>query len=403
MARDGAETVFVLDFDRRGGEWHGSFGFPDQRALEYPLSKVSYVSPNVTLAGPGNSFTVEGVLSGDALTGVFSDAGGPASFRLERSREEAPYTSEEVRFANGEVTLAGSLYIPKGGGPCPAVVFLHGAGPEIRWGASRFFSDYLARRGIAALIYDKRGTGESTGDWRRSDFNALAADASSAVQVLKTRHRIDPKKIGIYGHSQGGTIAPLVASLQGVAFVISAAGGAIPMWQSEVHSLRTQVRAKGVQGESLDRADAFIDRTIAVARSGKGWPELRAEWESARERGEPWASLLQPAREDDYFWSFYPKIAEYDAAEYWRKVNVPVLVVQAGKDIYVPGEQSAAAIDAALREARNPDFTILVLPGAPHNLVLQPGANSGSKWPRLYPGYADLLAGWIRYRTGTPR
>lgn len=404
IARDGAETVFVLDFDRRNGEWRGSFGFPEQRVLEYPLDKVSYVSPDVTVAGPGNSFTLEGMLSGDALSGVFSDAGGLASFRLERSREEAPYTSERVRFANGDVTLAGSLYIPKGRGPYPAVVFLHGAGPEIRWGASRFFSDYFARRGIAALIYDKRGTGESTGNWRRSDFNALAGDALSAVQLLKTRHVIDPKRIGIYGHSQGGTIAPLVASQAGaVAFVISAAGGAIPMWQGEVYSLRMQVRAQGVLGEPLERADAFIDRTVAVARLGKGWQELRAEWESARKRGEPWAELLQPPQQDDYFWAFYPKIAEYNAAEYWRKVNVPVLVVQAGKDIYVPGEQSIAAIDAALREAHNPDFTILVLPGAPHNLVLQPEANSALKWPRLYPGYADLLAGWIRYRTGNPR
>jgi alpha-beta hydrolase superfamily lysophospholipase len=194
-----------------------------------------------------------------------------AIFHLKRSREETPYTTEDVRFTNGDATLASSLDIPKGPGPFPAVIFLHGAGPEIRWGASRFFADYFARRGIAALICDKRGTGESTGDWRRSDFDALAGDALAAVRLLKTHARIDPKKIGIYGHSQGGTIAPLIASRsRDIAFVISAAGGAIPMWQSEIQSLRTQVRARGVQGESLARADAFIDQTVAVARSAKG-------------------------------------------------------------------------------------------------------------------------------------
>jgi uncharacterized protein len=127
---------------------------------------------------------------------------------LKRSpREEAPYTTEDVRFANGAATLAGSLDIAKGPGPFPAVIFLHGAGPEIRWGASRFFADYFARRGIAALIYDKRGTGQSTGDWRTADFNDLAGDTLSAVRLLKNHARIDPKKIGIYGHHLEDSLA----------------------------------------------------------------------------------------------------------------------------------------------------------------------------------------------------
>jgi dipeptidyl aminopeptidase/acylaminoacyl peptidase len=367
------------------------------------LGKVNFAPPNVTIAGPGNSFTLEGTLSEDALVGVFKDAAGAATFHVKRSREEAPYTTEDVRFTNGDATLAGSLDIPKGPGPFPAVIFLQGAGPEIRWGASRFFADYFARRGIAALIYDKRGTGESTGDWRRSDFDALAGDALAAVRLLKTLARIDPKKIGIYGHSQGGTIAPLIASQsRDIAFLISAAGGAIPMWESEIHSLRTQVRARGVQGESLKRADAFIDQTVAVARSAKGWQQLEAEWRSAETRGEPWAALLRPAPEDSYFWAFFAAIAEYNAADYWRKVNVPALVVQAGEDIYTPRDQSIAAIHAALRETRHADVTLLVLPGAPHNFVLQPDANHSLKWPRLYPGYADLLVAWIQYRMGKP-
>ena len=83
-------------------------------------------------------------------------------------------------------------------------------------------------------------------------------------------------------------------------------------------------------------------------------------------------------------------------------MNVPVLVVQAGEDIYTPRDRSIAAIHAALRETGHADFTLLVLPGAPHNFVLQPDANRSLKWPRLYPGYADLLVGWIQYRMGKP-
>ena len=400
IVRDSAATAFWLDLERDADDWRGSFSFPEQRVLQYPLAKVNVALPKITIVGPDNGFTMEGTISGDRLDGIFNDGGSAATVRLNRSApEEAPYTTEDVHFANGDVTLAGSLDIPRGDGPFPAVIFLHGAGPEIRWGASRFFSDYFARRGIAALIYDKRGAGQSTGDWRRADFNALAADALAGLRLLKAHPRIDPARIGIYGHSQGGTIAPLVASqARDIAFVVSAAGGAIPMWQSEIHSLRTQVRARGVTGDALERADAFIDQTIAVARSGKGWPQLDAEWKSAEKRGEPWAALLHPAPQNSYFWSFFATIAEYDAADYWRKVTVPVLVVQAGEDIYAPREQSIAAIDVALREAGHSDFTILELPRAPHNFVLQPDATRLLTWPRLYPGYVDLLVSWIQYR-----
>lgn len=399
IVREGTPTSFLLDLRQHQGELTGSFSFPEQRVMEYPLEKVELVLPRLNIIGPGSSFKLEGTLSGDTIAGVFKDSTGEASFHVERAQPLVPYTSEEIRFSSGDATLAGSLYVPKGGGPFPAVVFLHGAGPEVRWGASRFFADYLARRGVAALIYDKRGTGESTGDWRKADFNDLASDVLAAISLLQSRPQIDAKKIGIYGHSQGGTIAPLIASKStGVAFVISAAGAAIPMWQAEIHSLRTQVRAQGVSGESLARADEFAEQLVAVARTGKGFEELAAQAEAARRRGEPWAALLAPPPRDSYFWSFYPRIANYTAAEYWRKVRVPVLILQAGRDRYVPVEDSIQAMQEALREADNPDHTILLLPEAPHTFVLQPDSRNKLKWPRLYPGYSDLLLAWLRYR-----
>jgi pimeloyl-ACP methyl ester carboxylesterase len=175
------------------------------------------------------------------------------------------------------------------------------------------------------------------------------------------------------------------------------------MWQSEVHSLTSQARARGVEGEALGRAERYIDRMITVARSGTGWDELRLDWVAARDRGEPWAELLEPPPKDSYFWSFYPAIAEFNAADHWRKVTVPVLIVQAGRDVLVPVDRSIAAMQEALGRTGNRDYTIVTLPGAPHNLVLQPEPGSGLEWPLIYPGYADLLTGWIRLRMGPDR
>lgn len=406
IIRAGARTTLLLDFKRANGKIAGSFGLPDQRVLEYPLEKVALAGKQVEIAGPGNAFHITGELSGDGRTivGTFRDPSGEADVHLERTQEIPPYTHQEVRFTNGNVSLAGSLYVPRAHGTFPAVVFLHGAGNEIRWGASRFLADYFARRGIAALIYDKRGSGESTGDWRKSTFEDLAGDAQAAIGLLQTNPKIDARRIGIYGHSQGGTIAPLVAAKsRTIAFVISAAGAAVPMWKAEIHSLQTQVRNQGVTGEGLKRADAFVEHFVDVVRSGKGREQLASEAVKAKERGEPWATLLSPPPPDSYFWSFYPGIANFDAAQYWRSVTVPVLIIEAGNDAYVPVDESVLQMDAALRQAGNRDYTILQLPGAPHNLVLQPGASSQLTWPQLYPGYADLIAGWVHYRFGRPK
>src|SRR5204863_2609161 len=141
----------------------------------------------------------------------------------------------EVSFRNGDVTLSGTLLLPLTEMPHPAVVFLHGAGSEGRYGA-RFLAEYLTRYGIAALIYDKRGVGKSTGDWKRSDFNDLAGDAIAGIHLLQQRNEINSREIGLYGHSQGGMITPLISSRsRDVAFIISGAGSAVPVYESEIN------------------------------------------------------------------------------------------------------------------------------------------------------------------------
>ena len=127
---------------------------------------------------------------------------------------------EEVTFRNGAVSLAGTLTLPSGIKPHPAVVFIHGSGPDSRENYS-FYAELFARHGIATLIYDKRGVGASTGDWRRVHFRDLAEDALAGVRLLRSHKDIDASRIGLWGGSNGGWVAPLAASLSNdVAFVI---------------------------------------------------------------------------------------------------------------------------------------------------------------------------------------
>jgi len=129
---------------------------------------------------------------------------------------------EDVRFANGDVRLAGTLIAPSTGAKHPAIVVVHGSGAETREHMLPF-ARFLVRHSVAVLGYDKRGVGESTGDWNTASFEGLAGDAVAAVEYLKTRRDIDAAQIGLLGVSQAGWVMPLAAvRTKDVAFLSSA-------------------------------------------------------------------------------------------------------------------------------------------------------------------------------------
>jgi len=288
------------------------------------------------------------------------------------------------------------LLLPLTKEPHPAVVFLHGSGAEGRFG-SRFLAEHFTRYGIAALIYDKRGVGQSTGDWQTSDFNDLAEDASAAVRFLQQRKEINPKQIGLYGHSQGGMIAPLVAvRAKAVAFVTSGAGSAVPLYEAEVNSITNQIRAKGISGDELAEATVFIKMFVNVLRTGQGREQFAAATEKVRQAR--WYPMLHVPPKDNWFWAYYRRIADYNATDYWAKVNVPVLLIYGERDQLVPVAQSITNIDRALNRAGNKDYTLLMLPRASHAFNIEPEAGQPFEWWRLAMGFPDLLTAWINQR-----
>ena len=399
MARGTATLDVSFDFRPAGGALASSFNAPDLRALGIPLTAVRCGEGlHFELVGDESATVFDGTLGRDRLSGGFREGDSTGSFVLRRTKlGPVPYREEEVRFRNGAAVLAGSLLIPRTPGKHPAVVFQHGSGPEGRFG-SRFWADFLARRGIAALIYDKRGVGESTGDWRRSTFTDLADDAIAGIRLLATRSEIDPRRIGIYGHSQGGFIAPLiVARAPEVAFVIAGASPGGPAWQQDLYRVGRAVQQhQGFAPAEREQAMGVYKRFLEAARSGQGIEEYAAS--VAGLKNEPWYQWLALPDPGDWLWSYYRGTGNYDSLPYWEKVRVPVLLVYGKNDALVPAGESVAKIEEALRRAGNRDFAAMILPGAAHNFNVDPPEGSGD-WPRLSPGYPDLLAAWILYHT----
>jgi pimeloyl-ACP methyl ester carboxylesterase len=392
--RSGASLVVSFDFQRSDSGYAGQFGSTQLRVIGIPLSTISRVATRVQfeLVGDRTTMVFDGVLQDDGISGSFSEGDAQGTFNVRRTTPSTKlvYREEEVTFANGETTLAGSLLTPNDGRERhPAIVFLHGSGPEGRH-ASRFLADLFARRGIATLIYDKRGVGSSKGDWRRADFETLAQDAIAAVASLRSRRDIDSSHIGIYGHSQGASLAPLVAPRAKAAFVIASAASGIRADEGERYSLRNSLRAGNLTPTEAAKGERFVDLIIESGRRGTRSAELDSA--VARDSTERWFFPVPPG--DSYYWAFSKAIATYDPSRYWAGVHVPVLFLYGELDQRVAVTESIGRIRAALHAANHHDYTFKMFPNADHTMRIAASTGTGFHWPEDPPGYLETLLNW---------
>lgn len=239
-----------------------------------------------------------------------------------------------VRWTNAAqgLDLAGLLFWPSGGGPFPAVVVIHGSGESRRenpWYLA--IATGLQREGIAVLLPDKRGCGQSGGDWRTASFQDLATDAEAAVTFLRETYGGRINAIGVLGASQGGQVVPIVASKPGaVDFAVNVVGSVMPFHAALVYEERWNLRGLGVLpgvAKALAHLTAWNIRTN-----------------------------VQPA-----FWN---AIGNYDPRPYWRRVEVPALSMFGSADTNTDTPTSVANLSAL----DNPHITIRVFEGSGHAL-----------------------------------
>jgi len=401
--REGAALPVALDFTVERGVVTGRFTSPEQAAMEYPLdAPVKVDGHRVSFQIGSGSLALEGALAGDVLTGSLKEGGASGKFSVRRGAAPVlPYRRSDIMFANGDVKLAGSLFLPGAGArrPYPAVVLLHGSGPQSRWGRHRYWADQFVRAGVATLIYDKRGSGDSGGDWRSSSFEALGDDALVAIRLLAARADIDPARIGLFGHSQGGVIAPLAASRGRpgeVAFVVAADTIAGPIYEQDLYR---QERALPTELTPVERkqALALFRLFVDVARGSKPYEQL--ERASAPVRQARWYQDLEIPPRDHWLWGFYRATGNLDTLRVWSKVKVPVLLVYGQRDQLVPVDDSIAGIGRALAQAGNHHFGSVIIPRAAHDLTVRPEPGQPFDWWRHAPGLSALVTAWVKLQS----
>ena len=402
MVREGVPLEVSFDFKESEAHPNGTFTSLTQKAMDYPLDALT-VSGDAVHFALGDSLVFDGKLSANQITGTFTDDGAKGDFILRRTvAKPLPYDAVDVSFHNGPVTLAGTLCIPRSPGLHAAVVLLQGSGGETRWGTNRFIADQFARSGIAALVYDKRGSGASTGDWKMSSYDDLANDAIAGIDFLASRPDIDVKRIGLHGHSEGGIIAPIavVRAPSKVAFIVAEDTVAGFVRDQDVYRVSHQIREAGFTDAQIERALDLYKLMIEVLRGAKPYHELETASRSVRH--EDWYQWLAIPPENSYLWTWYPRVGDLDTLVFWKQVHAPVLLIYGEHDQLEPVDESLAKIEASL-DAVNTPYAAVIVPNAQHNLTVQPAAGAPFFWWKAAPGLVDLVVAWVKQRTAESR
>lgn len=306
---------------------------------------------------------------------------------LNENMEALGGVSEDFLIPSGEVTLAGTLTLPEGSGPFPAVLLNSGSGPQDRDGNTppgfmtnmfKLMSEHFSELGIAVLRYDERGVGESTGDYNEATFHDLVDDVRALVAFLKEHPSIDTERIVVLGHSEGASIVSLIASEDPeLAGVILLGGPSLPLDEIMIEQLEYQASLDFLSDAERQMIAALIPQTeqvLADARAGKSESVMSINLEWLRQH-----------------MAFDPKATI-------SKVEKPVLIVHGAEDLKVRPYHAQALADA-LMESGNTHVEVHILPKTTHEFMLFPIDNPAydptNPWktePQLY----EIIGEWLQ-------
>ncbi len=289
-----------------------------------------------------------------------------------------PYKEEELTFPNSQsgISLAATLTTPRGPGPFPAAILLVGSGPldrdETDSGHRPFLilADHLTRQGIAVLRYDKRGVGKSSGDYEEATTADFADDAQAALAFLKRRKEIDARKIGIVGHSEGGIIAPLIASRSNdVSWIVILAGPATKGEETLLLQSDLITRAAGMTTEQVAKSLDFDRESYNLVRHAQDRRVLENQLQdlvkvSGIGPAAPSAFLQRQIHWTSSPWFRY--FLDYDPALALQNTKCPVLVLSGERDLQVPPKENLPLARKALETGGNKDFQVIELPDLNH-------------------------------------
>jgi len=350
--------------------------------------KVSYTGKLV------NDSTLSGIFTqGANLPLDFHRTGGPVVREIKRPQTPKPpfpYKVEEVAYSKNGLQYGGTLTIPQGGGTYPAIVLISGSGQQDRdetlFNHKPFavLADALTRDGFIVLRVDDRGIGNSSGSFTASTSADFATDVSTSVDYLKTRREVNDKKIGLLGHSEGGMIAPMVASSRkDISFIVLLAAPGVKIMDLMAEQNAAVMRSAGIDSlfsESfkpvyIQMIDALVNAPDTTAAMNKA-SQVLTNWQATADTNNLRKLGFKSGDDNRQYirqqmsvvstpWFKY--FIRFDPQPYLTRLKkVKVLAINGSKDVQVVSKQNLPGVRAALVEGKTKTFEVKELPGLNH-------------------------------------
>ena len=386
----GTQLRLIINISKTDNGFTSTMDSPDQRAKGIPVTTTTFDNPNIKFEVANIGIEYKGALEGNQIIGVFKQGGQEFPMNLSRKpiekevikRPQTPtepysYHSEEVTFLNKKenILLSGTLTLPKKEGNYPVVILISGSGAQNRdnevLGHKSFLviADHLTKNGIGVLRYDDRGVGKSKGNFKMATSADFATDVESAVTYLKTRKEIHPKKIGLVGHSEGGFIAPIVASKsKDVSYIVLLAGTGISGDKILLLQQDLIARASGVSDIIIKKSLETNSKMFEMINKSKDSLTLKTALTNLLMdslKNNTSAEMPNGMTKDEFVnrqidqisspWMQY--FIKFDPAKTLVKIKCPVMAVNGEKDLQVPPKENLSAIKNALIKGGNKNIT----------------------------------------------
>ena len=380
----------ILEF-RYDGQWEGTLQSPKQSSQKFPLSNVRstgdslfFTLPQLGIQFSGQLTSGRSIIEGEFQQGNFTtrlrlnrldantDVSAYANKRSQRIIPPYSYDTVDVEFTNklDQVILAGTLSKPRASGKFPAVILITGSGPQNRnefiMGHEPFkvIADYFTKNGIVVLRYDDRGVGKSTGSFSKGTTADFGKDALAALNFLQKQEQVDPGKVGILGHSEGGLIGYILAGQRApsVNFLLSLAGPSIKM--DSLIVLQNAAVMKVLGKEMTTKDYSLIRENIAIAK-GNLPADLALKAIMKNMESVPNSQNASFADEIGVLITpWYRHFLKIDPQPFINKIEIPVFAAFGGKDIQVPALTNMESLTDHL--PANPNHEIKIYPDFNH-------------------------------------
>lgn len=400
MEMNGKNVDISIIFDSE----KSSFSSHDLMLMGEPIRNLKLKNNNISFSIMLDvEMLFEGAKENEQFNGNVSMQGGPPdmkiTFNLIKKFDSSPIKSYSVEYLivkSKDVNLSAEIYKPNSKELHPAIVLLHGSTTNLK-NQYTFYADFFASLGFEVLIFDKRGNGESTGNYATSSYANLVDDAIACLEIMKNREDVDKGKIGLWGFSQGASLLPLIVSKTDIpTFLIAKSPEVISV--AEAGAFSDSLRIINL-GNSPTNGHVVAESHRQVGKMIQNGSDYKAVESFINQNAQNYSFMNQTGlygnisiNKDD-FEGYYWKGQADNFYSCWKNLKTPTLVIFGADDEYV----NALKNESILKNINNPKIEIKLFHQANHALkkTFNPTKYPDFDWPRVIEGYTDFVGKWV--------